>query len=130
MFLMRPAASSEVSRERIERALDYVEQLIERRGPVFEPIAERLRQELAMRSNTRPDPVAYPPRGLSREGAARWIGVSTTKFDQMVKSGQMPKPKKIGGRRIWDRSVLDAAFSDLDHNTENKIDKLLGLGKR
>jgi excisionase family DNA binding protein len=62
---------------------------------------------------SRADAIAYPPRGLSREEAARYIGVGTTKFDQMVADGRMPKPKRLDGRTIWDRVALDLAFTDL-----------------
>ena len=31
-----------------------------------------------------PDPISYPPRGLSRDEAARYVGVGATKFDEMV----------------------------------------------
>src|SRR5215475_14227879 len=47
--------------------------------------------------------VPYAPRGLSREEAARYVGVGTTKFDELVKDGRMPKPKRIDGRVVWDR---------------------------
>src|SRR4051812_3274623 len=52
---------------------------------------------------SRADPIAYPPRGLSRDEAARYIGVGATKFDEMVKDGRMPKPKRLDGRTVWDR---------------------------
>jgi excisionase family DNA binding protein len=42
--------------------------------------------------------VFYAPRGLSRDEAARYIGVGTTKFDEMVADGRMPRPKRIDGR--------------------------------
>jgi len=72
------------------------------------------------------DPYAYPPRGLSREEAARWIGIGTTKFDELVASGRMPRPKRIDGRVIWDRIALDAAFSDLpEDQAANVLDALL-----
>lgn len=61
----------------------------------------------------RSDPFAYPPRGLCREEAARYVGVGTTKFDEMVADGRMPKPKKIDGRVVWDRVAVDIAFSEL-----------------
>lgn len=73
----------------------------------------------------RADPISYPPRGLSREEAARYVGVSTTKFDQMVSDRRMPKPKKIDSRVIWDRIALDAAFSDLPDQGGNMIDEIL-----
>lgn len=67
--------------------------------------------------------IFYPPRGMSREEAARYIGIGTTKFDQMVKDGRMPKPKRVDGRTIWDRIKLDDAFTRLPD--ENMIDAIL-----
>ena len=68
----------------------------------------------------------YPPRGLSRDEAARYIGVSPSKFDEMVSDGLMPRPKRIGSRVVWDRLKLEAAFSDLpDDNRANPLDRML-----
>lgn len=61
----------------------------------------------------RPDPYSYPPRGMCREEAARWVGVSPSLFDQMVKDGRMPLPKLINSRVVWDRYQLDPAFQAL-----------------
>lgn len=61
----------------------------------------------------RSDPVSYPPRGMSRDESARYIGVGSTKFDELVKDGRMPKPKRLDGRAVWDRMALDMAFTDL-----------------
>ncbi|GEC39769.1 helix-turn-helix transcriptional regulator [Sinorhizobium meliloti] len=61
------------------------------------------------------DTIYYPPRGLSREEAARYIGVGLTKFDEMVRDRRMPKARAIDGRRVWDRVELDIAFSELPH---------------
>ncbi|RVK16258.1 hypothetical protein CN138_10480 [Sinorhizobium meliloti] len=72
-----------------------------------------------------PDQISYPPRGLSREDAARYVGVGATKFDQMVSDRLMPRPKKVGGRVIWDRLAIDAAFSDLPEEGSNRIDDIL-----
>ena len=58
-------------------------------------------------------PVSCPPIGLSREQAAQFICVGTTKFDEMVKDGRMPAPKRVDGRNIWDRHELEAAFTAL-----------------
>ena len=58
------------------------------------------------------------PRGLKREYAARYVGVGPTKFDEMVKDGRMPAPKRVDGRTIWDRFGLDLAFDDLPTETE------------
>jgi excisionase family DNA binding protein len=49
-------------------------------------------------------------RGLSRQEAARYVGISTTKFDELVREGEMPQPFRIGSRTIWDLRKLDAAF--------------------
>ena len=56
----------------------------------------------------------YPPRGMSRTEAARHIGVSVSYFDQMVKDGRMPAPKRLGARVVWHRLRLDAAFDDIN----------------
>lgn len=53
------------------------------------------------------------PRGLSREQAAAYIGVSAGLFDRMVDDGRMPRAKRIDGRRVWDRHQLDRAFAAL-----------------
>lgn len=49
-----------------------------------------------------------PRRGLSREEAAMYVGVGSTKFDEMVNDGRMPKPKRIDGRKLWDVRSLHA----------------------
>jgi predicted DNA-binding transcriptional regulator AlpA len=54
-----------------------------------------------------------PRRGLSREEAAMYVGISTGKFDELVRTGRMPRPKRIDGRKVWDVHGLDAAFDDL-----------------
>lgn len=69
----------------------------------------------------------YPPRGLSREDAALYIGVGTTTFDRLVEEGRMPKPIRIGKRVVWDRLKIEAAFADLDGDGENLIDRALRL---
>lgn len=77
---------------------------------------------------TRPiaDPVAYAPRGMSRDEAARWIGVGATKFDEMVADGRMPRPKRVDGRVVWDRLKLDMAFSDLPEDKKaSRLDCIL-----
>lgn len=70
------------------------------------------------------DSIAYPPRGLSRDEAARYIGVGSTKFDEMVADRRMPRPKRVDGRVIWDRLQIEAAFTDLTENA-NPLDAIL-----
>lgn len=72
------------------------------------------------------DSLSYPPRGLSREEAARYVGLGSTMFDKLVEEGRMPKPKRVGKRVVWDRFKLDAAFAELDEEAgENSIDRAL-----
>lgn len=58
-------------------------------------------------------PPTLAPRGVSREAAAAYVGVSPVKFDGMVKDGRMPLPRCIDARRVWDRHALDLAFDKL-----------------
>lgn len=55
-----------------------------------------------------------PRRGLSCAESADYIGVSITKFLEMVADGRMPQPKQIDRRRVWDIRRLDSAFDALD----------------
>jgi len=65
------------------------------------------------------------PRGLSRVEAAAYVGVSPSLFDEMVKDGRMPQPKRINSRTVWDRRLLDAAFEDLpDTGSKNPWDEV------
>jgi predicted DNA-binding transcriptional regulator AlpA len=78
------------------------------------------------------------PRGLQREIAAGYVGLSATKFDELVSEGQMPQPKLVGRRKIWDRVALDRAFEALPSNDdtcdiasgENTLERLLRNGAR
>ena len=59
-----------------------------------------------------------PRRGLSREEAAMYIGISPSKFDELVGDGRMPAPVKIDGRKVWDIRHLDLAFDALPKEDE------------
>jgi predicted DNA-binding transcriptional regulator AlpA len=54
-----------------------------------------------------------PRRGLSRDEAAMYIGISASKFDELVRDGRMPGPKRIDCRKVWDVRDLDMAFDAL-----------------
>lgn len=70
------------------------------------------------------------PRGLSREVAAGYVGVSPSLFSQMVEDGRMPRPRVANARRIWDRRELDVAIDELPHDGKapgaNEWDEVLG----
>jgi predicted DNA-binding transcriptional regulator AlpA len=57
--------------------------------------------------------VAQLRRGLRRNEAYTYVGVSASKFDQLVADGRMPKPVRIDGCVIWDVRDLDLAFEAL-----------------
>ena len=52
-------------------------------------------------------------RGLSEPEAGLYIGISASKFRELVGTGIMPRPRLIGRRRVWDIDELDAAFKAL-----------------
>ena len=51
--------------------------------------------------------------------AARYIGLGTTKFKELVEKKRLPKPKTVGSRKIWDRWELDTAFDALNDDAAN-----------
>lgn len=68
------------------------------------------------------NPILWP-RGLNRDRAAEYVGVGTTLFDEMVRDGRMPGPKRVNGRVVWDRFALDLAFDALpDRDSRNPWD--------
>ncbi len=52
-------------------------------------------------------------RGLSKVEAAEYIGVGTTKFDEMVNTQIMPSPRLAGNKTLWDLRELDDYFERL-----------------
>ena len=71
--------------------------------------------------------LSIEPRGLHRDEAARYIGISVSKFDELVGDGRMPPPRRIDGRKVWDRRALDSAFDDLPSEAPvNEWDQALG----
>ena len=53
------------------------------------------------------------PRALRAPDAARYIGVSKTKFLELVSDGRMPQAVRIDGCTLWDRLALDVAFDGI-----------------
>jgi hypothetical protein len=53
----------------------------------------------------------FTPRGLRREQAAFYMGISPSKFDLERKAGRIPPPKPLfGGVMVYDRYELDLLF--------------------
>jgi hypothetical protein len=55
-------------------------------------------------------PPSLPPIAVDRVKAAEMVGVSTSKFEQMVADGRMPKPRIIDARRLWGVEEVRTAF--------------------
>lgn len=53
--------------------------------------------------------------GLPEVEAAVAIGVSPTKFRELVAAGTMPAPRVVGGKLVYDVDELRRAFKDLPH---------------
>lgn len=51
-----------------------------------------------------------PRRGLRKTDAAAYLGVSASKFDDMVRERRLPSGFSIDGCRVWDIHDLDIAF--------------------
>ena len=72
------------------------------------------------RLNELPRPV--PRRGLSRVEAAQYIGISPSKFDELVGDGRMPRPRRIDARKVWDTVELDLSFDALPRDDDQAAD--------
>jgi hypothetical protein len=59
-----------------------------------------------------------PRRGLSREEASMYLGISATLFDELRASGQIEPPRVIKGRKLWDIRELDMAFDALPRENQ------------
>jgi predicted DNA-binding transcriptional regulator AlpA len=78
-----------------------------------EPLPQSPNKRPTALSEARP----VPRRGLSRQESAMYLGISAVKFDELVRDGIMPSPKRVGSRRLWDVRQIDVAFDALP--TEN-----------
>lgn len=69
----------------------------------------------------KPRALLGPPRGMRLPIAAEYVGVSESKFLQMVKEGVMPKPFRTGGVTLWDLRKIDTAFDALANQDDDSI---------
>jgi hypothetical protein len=60
--------------------------------------------------------------GLSELEAAASIGVSATKFREMVADKRMPPPRRIDARLVFDVEEVRLAFKQLPHAHEEEKD--------
>lgn len=59
------------------------------------------------------DRLAYPPRAFRADRAAAYLGMSTSKFLDLVDQGRLSPGIKVDGMTLWDRLQLDADFEAL-----------------
>jgi hypothetical protein len=62
--------------------------------------------------------VGLPRRGLSREEAAIYLGISASTFDELRSSRMIDPPRMIKGRKLWDIRELDMAFDALPRENQ------------
>lgn len=53
------------------------------------------------------------PRGLNREQAALYVGLSVSTFNKLVAARVLPAALAFGRRRVWDRRSLDKALDGM-----------------
>lgn len=63
-------------------------------------------------------------RALNQAEAALYVGMGASKFAEMVKANQMPRPRIAVGSKLWDVGELDAAFWDLPRDGEQDKPKV------
>jgi predicted DNA-binding transcriptional regulator AlpA len=64
-------------------------------------------------------PPTLAPRLIGREAAAAYVCLSPNTFDDLVGRKLMPKPRRLGEKRLaWDVRELDAAADALPHEGE------------
>jgi hypothetical protein len=67
-------------------------------------------------------PPTLSPRLIARDAAAAYACVSPNFFDDLVDRDVMPKPRRLGDKRLaWDVRELDAAADALPHDGEEPV---------
>jgi predicted DNA-binding transcriptional regulator AlpA len=65
--------------------------------------------------------------GLPEPEAAASVGVSVSKFRELVGDGRMPRPRRIDGRIVFDVDELRAAFKAIPHEAGGESDTWVDL---
>jgi hypothetical protein len=87
-------------------------------GPGFVP-SPQPQQPRRRRDAAASLPIVF---GLPEIEAAAAIGVSQTKFRELVADRSMPSPRVVGGKLVYDVDELRAAFKALPHRGEDAED--------
>lgn len=59
-------------------------------------------------------PPSLAPKYIGREAAAEFLGVRPSKFDQLVRDGRVPRPRRWDRRIVWEVGALQAVEADGD----------------
>jgi len=65
--------------------------------------------------------------GLPEPEAAASVGLSASKFRELVADGRMPQPRRIDGKLVYDVDELRSAFKNLPHNSDTEADSWADL---
>ena len=69
-------------------------------------------------------------RGLDESEAAVYLSLSPSFFRSLVERGEMPRPRLLHSRRIWDVDDLDSAFKALPREGgEPEVNTWAGVGR-
>lgn len=70
---------------------------------------------------------SFQPLALRADDAAAYLGMSRSKFLQLVADSILPKPRRAHGLVLWDRRELDFAFESEWHTVDesNTFDKVI-----
>lgn len=55
--------------------------------------------------------MSYPPLLMKAKQAADYLGMSASKFQELVSAGRIAPPRECGGNVLWHRSDLEE-FAD------------------
>jgi predicted DNA-binding transcriptional regulator AlpA len=74
-----------------------------------------------------PRDLSLPRFALRRDEAAAALAVSTTKFDEWVSDGRMPKGHQIDGVVLWDTQEIRETWERLrdGHHSKNPFDGII-----
>jgi predicted DNA-binding transcriptional regulator AlpA len=67
-----------------------------------------------------PRDLSLPRFALRRDEAAASVAVSTTKWDEWVANGRMPRGRKIDGVVLWDTQEVREAWERLRDGQHSK----------
>lgn len=109
-LITRPGRLATVRPAQFEAAVEPVPATSPVAAPAAESVVETVKAWTRKMSRDRRLATNLHPRGLNRDQAARYVGISMTTFHRFVVEGVLPGPLHFGRRVVWDRRALDEAL--------------------